>query len=71
MSKGLRKCTSKELGGSRLYSVLSPQSSVLSPRPSSIMPRYHFQTPDVFTDTRFGGNPLAVVPVADGWIKAG
>ena len=29
------------------------------------MPRYHFYTLDVFTDTRFGGNPLAVVLDAD------
>jgi trans-2,3-dihydro-3-hydroxyanthranilate isomerase len=28
--------------------------------------RYHFYTLDVFTDTRFGGNPLAVVLDADG-----
>ena len=30
------------------------------------MPRYHFHTLDVFTDRRFGGNPLAVVLDADG-----
>ena len=30
------------------------------------MPRYHFHTLDVFTDTLFGGNPLAVVLDADG-----
>ena len=29
------------------------------------MRRYHFHTLDVFTDTRFGGNPLAVVLDAD------
>jgi trans-2,3-dihydro-3-hydroxyanthranilate isomerase len=29
------------------------------------MPRYRFHTLDVFTDTRFGGNPLAVVLDAD------
>ena len=28
--------------------------------------RRRFVTCDVFTDTRFGGNPLAVVPHADG-----
>ena len=28
--------------------------------------RYHFYTCDVFTDTRFGGNPLAVFPNATG-----
>ena len=30
------------------------------------MPTYEFVTVDVFTDTRFGGNPLAVFPAADG-----
>jgi trans-2,3-dihydro-3-hydroxyanthranilate isomerase len=30
------------------------------------MPRYRFHTLDVFTDTPFGGNPLAVVLNADG-----
>ncbi|MDE2581528.1 MAG: PhzF family phenazine biosynthesis protein [Rhodospirillales bacterium] len=30
------------------------------------MPRYEFQTVDVFTDRRFGGNPLAVFPSAEG-----
>jgi len=30
------------------------------------MPTYAFETLDVFTDTRFGGNPLAVVPDARG-----
>jgi hypothetical protein len=29
------------------------------------MSPYHFYTLDVFTDTRFGGNPLAVVLDAD------
>ena len=29
------------------------------------MPRYRFHTLDVFTDTPFGGNPLAVVLDAD------
>jgi trans-2,3-dihydro-3-hydroxyanthranilate isomerase len=28
--------------------------------------RYEFETVDVFTDRRFGGNPLAVVPEAEG-----
>ena len=28
--------------------------------------RYKFYTCDVFTDTRFGGNPLAVLPNAEG-----
>src|SRR6185369_9130321 len=28
--------------------------------------RYRFYTCDVFTDTRFGGNPLAVLPEAQG-----
>jgi trans-2,3-dihydro-3-hydroxyanthranilate isomerase len=28
--------------------------------------KYHYYTCDVFTETRFGGNPLAVVPHADG-----
>ncbi len=28
--------------------------------------RYHFYTCDVFTSTRFGGNPLAVLPEAEG-----
>ena len=28
--------------------------------------RYRFFTCDVFTDTRFGGNQLAVLPEADG-----
>ena len=31
-----------------------------------LMPRYRFYTLDVFTDTPFGGNPLAVVLDADG-----
>jgi trans-2,3-dihydro-3-hydroxyanthranilate isomerase len=30
------------------------------------MPRYAYQTVDVFTDTRFGGNPLAVITDAQG-----
>ncbi len=30
------------------------------------MPAYQFVTVDVFTDRRFGGNPLAVFPEADG-----
>jgi trans-2,3-dihydro-3-hydroxyanthranilate isomerase len=30
------------------------------------MPRYRFSTCDVFTDTRFGGNQLAVLPEAEG-----
>ena len=30
------------------------------------MPRYTFVTVDVFTDKRFGGNPLAVFPDAQG-----
>lgn len=30
------------------------------------MARYEFRTVDVFTDRRFGGNPLAVFPAADG-----
>ena len=30
------------------------------------MASYRFYTCDVFTDTRFGGNPLAVIPAADG-----
>ena len=30
------------------------------------MPAYAFQTVDVFTDRRFGGNPLAVFPDAQG-----
>src|SRR5262245_59714718 len=30
------------------------------------MPTYSFMTADVFTDRRFGGNPLAVFPDADG-----
>src|SRR4051794_5065879 len=30
------------------------------------MPRYEFVTVDVFTDRRFGGNPLAVFPDARG-----
>ncbi len=30
------------------------------------MPAYEFVTVDVFTDRRFGGNPLAVFPAADG-----
>lgn len=30
------------------------------------MPRYRFYTCDVFTDTRFGGNQLAVLPEAEG-----
>ncbi|MBW4090187.1 MAG: PhzF family phenazine biosynthesis protein [Proteobacteria bacterium] len=30
------------------------------------MPTYEFVTVDVFTDTRFGGNPLAVFPAAAG-----
>lgn len=30
------------------------------------MPRYRFETVDVFTDRRFGGNPLAVFPEAQG-----
>src|SRR5512140_2138605 len=30
------------------------------------MPRFSFVTVDVFTDTRFGGNPLAVFPDARG-----
>ncbi len=30
------------------------------------MPTYEFVTVDVFTDRRFGGNPLAVFPAADG-----
>lgn len=28
--------------------------------------RYRFYTCDVSTDTRFGGNPLAVLPEAEG-----
>jgi len=28
--------------------------------------RYRYYTCDVFTDTRFGGNPLAVLPEAEG-----
>jgi hypothetical protein len=28
--------------------------------------KYRYYTCDVFTDTRFGGNPLAVLPSADG-----
>ena len=28
------------------------------------MPSYEFVTVDVFTDRRFGGNPLAVLPDA-------
>ena len=28
--------------------------------------KYKFYTCDVFTDTRFGGNPLAVLPDAEG-----
>src|SRR5262249_25576659 len=28
--------------------------------------KYRYYTCDVFTDTRFGGNPLAVLPAADG-----
>ncbi|MGH8676069.1 MAG: PhzF family phenazine biosynthesis protein, partial [Burkholderiales bacterium] len=28
--------------------------------------KYHYYTCDVFTETRFGGNPLAVLPQADG-----
>src|SRR6516225_565948 len=28
--------------------------------------KYHYYTCDVFTQTRFGGNPLAVLPNADG-----
>jgi len=30
------------------------------------VPAYEFETVDVFTDRRFGGNPLAVFPAADG-----
>lgn len=30
------------------------------------MPTYRFETVDVFTDRRFGGNPLAVFPEAEG-----
>lgn len=30
------------------------------------MPTYRFETVDVFTDRRFGGNPLAVFPQAEG-----
>lgn len=30
------------------------------------MPTYHFETVDVFTTRRFGGNPLAVFPRAEG-----
>ena len=30
------------------------------------MPTYEFVTVDVFTDRRFGGNPLAVFPDARG-----
>lgn len=30
------------------------------------MPTYHFETLDVFTSERFGGNPLAVFPEASG-----
>jgi trans-2,3-dihydro-3-hydroxyanthranilate isomerase len=32
--------------------------------------RYEFETVDVFTDRRFGGNPLAVLPNADGLTAA-
>ncbi len=28
--------------------------------------RYRYYTVDVFTETRFGGNPLAVLPEAGG-----
>jgi trans-2,3-dihydro-3-hydroxyanthranilate isomerase len=28
--------------------------------------KYRFYTCDVFTETRFGGNPLAVLPAAEG-----
>jgi len=28
--------------------------------------KYRYYTCDVFTETRFGGNPLAVLPKADG-----
>jgi trans-2,3-dihydro-3-hydroxyanthranilate isomerase len=34
------------------------------------MPDYEFATVDVFTDTRFGGNPLAVLPDARGLTEA-
>lgn len=34
------------------------------------MPAYEFVTVDVFTDVRFGGNPLAVFPDADGMAAA-
>jgi trans-2,3-dihydro-3-hydroxyanthranilate isomerase len=34
------------------------------------MPAYEFVTVDVFTDRRFGGNPLAVFPKADGLTDA-
>jgi trans-2,3-dihydro-3-hydroxyanthranilate isomerase len=34
------------------------------------MPSYEFHTVDVFTDTRFGGNPLAVFPNAQGMTDA-
>src|SRR3954463_6608097 len=34
------------------------------------MPRFPFVTVDVFTDRRFGGNPLAVFPDAEGMTDA-
>src|ERR1700731_2333468 len=34
------------------------------------MPSYRFETVDVFTDRRFGGNPLAVFPDAQGLSSA-
>lgn len=36
------------------------------PRPEEAMPTYKFVTVDVFTDRRFGGNPLGVFPDAAG-----
>ena len=34
------------------------------------MPTYRFETVDVFTERRFGGNPLAVFPDARGLSSA-
>jgi trans-2,3-dihydro-3-hydroxyanthranilate isomerase len=35
-----------------------------------LVPTYRFETVDVFTDRRFGGNPLAVFPDARGLSSA-
>src|SRR5919107_5021605 len=53
----------RPLGGAAPRRRTSPPPAARRPAP---MPAFRFVTVDVFTDRRFGGNPLAVFPDARG-----